>query len=152
MGDIYNQRFDWVKATTAFEDLLKINPNNQRTQQQLVDLYFKQSKTDRAIRSLDNLLAGYKQQDQSAKSLDLLKEFVSTYPENMDLRQRLAVVFGENGFKQEAIAEYDALGEMQLEHGLRDQATKTIQAILDLGPEDAEGYRRLLSKISGGMI
>jgi tetratricopeptide (TPR) repeat protein len=152
MGDIYNQRFDWVKATTAFEDLLKINPNNQRTQQQLVDLYFKQSKTERAIGSLDNLLAGYKKQDQSAKSLDLLKEFVSTYPENMDLRQRLAVVFGENGFKQEAIAEYDALGEMQLEHGLRDQATKTIQAILDLGPDDAEGYRRLLSKISGGMI
>jgi hypothetical protein len=38
---------------------------------------------------------------------------------------------------------------MQLEHGLRDQAIQTIQTILNLKPEDAEGYRRLLAQISG---
>jgi hypothetical protein len=70
----------------------------------------------------------------------------------MAIRQRLAVAYVQNGMKKEAIAEYDALGEIQLEHGYRDQAIQTIQAILNLGPEDPEGYERLLSKIKGGGI
>jgi tetratricopeptide (TPR) repeat protein len=151
-GDIYNQRFDWIRATAAFESLLKVNPGDERAQRQLIDLYLKQNKTDQAIETLDKLLVIYQRQDQSENLLELLKEFVSTYPENMLLRQRLAVAFSQNGLKKEAIAEYDALGEMQLENGLRDQATQTIQAILALGPDDAEGYRRLLSQISGGVI
>ena len=43
----------------------------------------------------------------------------------------------------------DALGEMQLEKGLRGQAMRTIEAILELQPEDIEGYRRLLTQIGG---
>ena len=53
---------------------------------------------------------------------------------------------------REAIAEYDALGEMQMENGLRDQAVQTIQAIINLGPDDVEGYQRLLGQISGGAL
>jgi tetratricopeptide (TPR) repeat protein len=151
MGDIYNQRFDWAKATTAYEELIKINPNNERVQRELVDLYFKQHKTDQAIAKLDNLLAVYQRQDPP-KALELLKELSLVHPDNMSLRQRLALVYVQNGMNQQAITEYDALGEMQLEQGLRDQAIQTIQAILNLGPKDVEGYRRLLSQISRGAI
>lgn len=150
LGDIYNQRFDWARATSAFEELLELTPDNERIQRQIVDLYFKQGKSEQAIKILDNLLALYEEQKQSQKSLELLKEFASSYPDSMPLRQRLAVIFSKNGMRKEAMTEYDALGEMQLEHGLRDQAVKTIQAILALGPDDAEGYRRLLAQISGG--
>jgi hypothetical protein len=51
---------------------------------------------------------------------------------------------------REAIAEYDALGEMQLEAGLREEAAQTIQTIISLEPDDIEGYRRLYSQIKGG--
>lgn len=145
MGDIYNQRFDWAGATRAYEELVEIN-DDHRVQQQLIDLYYKQSKTDQAIATLDNLLNIYQRQDPP-KALRLLKELASSHPEDMALRQRLAVAYVQNGLNQEAIAEYDALGEMQLERGLRDQAVQTIQAILNLGPDDPEGYRRLLSQI-----
>jgi hypothetical protein len=80
----------------------------------------------------------------------LLKELTSLYPDDMFLRQRLAVAFAQNGMTREAIKEYDTLGEMQLENGLRSQAMQTIQAIINLGPDDLEGYRRLLTQISGG--
>jgi tetratricopeptide (TPR) repeat protein len=149
MGDIYNQRFDWARATTALEDLLKLNPNDERTQRQLVELYYKQNKASQATKALDTLLATY-QKYNPLKALDLLKELASIYPEDMPLRQRLAVAFVQNGMNREAIAEYDALGEMQMENGLRAQAMQTIQAIINLGPDDVEGYRRLLAQISGG--
>jgi tetratricopeptide (TPR) repeat protein len=151
MGDIYNQRFDWARATTAYEELIKIDPNNERVQRELVDLYYKQNKTDQAITKLDSLLAIYQRQDPP-KALEFLRELSSLHPDDMSLRQRLALAYVQNGMNREAIAEYDTLGEMQLEQGLRDQAIQTIQAILNLGPEDVEGYHRLLSQISRGAI
>ena len=149
MGDIYNQRFDWARATTAYEELIKIDPNNERVQRDLIDLYYKQNKTDQAIKNLDSILAIYQRQNPP-KALEFLKELSSLHPDDMSLRQRLALAYVQNGMNREAIVQYDALGEMQLEQGLRDQAIQTIQAILNLGPEDVEGYRRLLSQISRG--
>jgi len=151
MGDIYNQRFDWSKATAAYEELSNIDPNNERAQHELIDLYYKQNKTDQAIVKLDNLLSVYQRQNP-AKSLEMLRELVPIYPNDMAIRQRLAVAYVQNGMNKEAIAEYDALGEIQLEQGYRDQAIQTIQAILNLEPEDPKGYERLLSKIKGGGI
>lgn len=152
MGDIYNQRFDWGQAAASFEALRKIRPNDERTARQLVELYFKQRKIDQAVSALDSLLTLYQQQNRYEKSAELLKELVINYPENMPLRERLATIYSQNNMKKEAIAEFDALGEMQMEKGLWDDAAKTIQRILDLGPEDAEGYRLLLSKIRGGGV
>jgi tetratricopeptide (TPR) repeat protein len=148
-GDIYRQRFDWARATTAYEDLLKLSPDDERIPRQLIDLYFKQNKVNQATKILDGLLAIY-QKYNPPKALELLKELTSVYRDDMSLRQRLAVAFAQNGKNREAIKEYDALGEMQLENGLRSQAVQTIQAIINLGPDDVEGYRRLLAQISGG--
>jgi tetratricopeptide (TPR) repeat protein len=149
IADIYNQRFDWANATKAYEELIRANPRDERVLRQLVDLYFKQNKLNEAATTLDRLLAIYQRQNP-LKALELLKELSSYYPDNMLLRQRLAVAFAQNNMNREAIAEYDALGEMQMERGLRDQAVQTIQAIINLGPDDVEGYRRLLDQIRGG--
>jgi tetratricopeptide (TPR) repeat protein len=149
MADIYNQRFDWTNATAAYEELIKINPRDERILRQLVDLYFKQNKLSEAATTLDRLLSIYQRQNP-LKALELLKELTSYYSDNMFLHQRLAVAYAQNNMNREAIAEYDALGEMQMENGLRDQAVQTIQAIINLGPADVEGYRRLLEQIRGG--
>lgn len=150
MGDIYNQRFDWSRATTAFEELYQVTPNDDRVQRQLIDLYFKRNNTSQATVILDQLLTGYEQQQQSDRALELLRELSSVYPDNMFIRQRLAETYVRNNRRREAIAEYDALGDIQLQNGLRDQARQTIQTIINLGPEDVTGYRRLLAQISGG--
>ena len=68
------------------------------------------------------------------------------------LRQRLAISYVQSNKIREAVAEYDTLGEMQLERGMREQAIQSIQAIINLGPDDIEGYRKLLSQISGGAV
>jgi tetratricopeptide (TPR) repeat protein len=149
ISDIYNQRFDWARASAALEELLKLNPSDERIQRQLIDLYYKQNKVSQATKALDALLSNYKRYNP-LKALELLKEFSSVYPDDMSLRQQLAVAYAQNGMNREAIAEYDTLGEMQMENGLRAQAMQTIQAIINLGPADVEGYRRLLAQLSGG--
>lgn len=151
IGDICNQRVDWARACAAYEELIRLAPDDQRARQALIDLYFKQSRTDDAIRSLDELLRQYHAQDAGQKMLTYLQDAIQIWPEEMALRQRLGAVYAQLGRKQEAIAEYDALGEMQLEQGLREEAAKTVQTIIELGPEDVEGYRQLLAQIRGGV-
>ncbi len=148
IADIYNQRFDWSRATQAMLQLLKISPNNEQIMRQLVELHYKQNKTAEAIKILDDLLAIY-QRKKPVAALDLLKDLVEFYPGDMALRQRLAVTYVQNNKIREAITEYDALGEMQLENGLRDEAIQTVQAIINLNPSDIDGYRRLLAQIGG---
>lgn len=151
MADIYNQRFDWAGATSAYERLLESNPQDPTTIRHLVELYYKQNKISEAATALDTVLTIYQKQSPQT-ALEFLKELSSTYPDDMSLRQRLAVAYTQNNMNREAIAEYDALGEMQMENGLRDQAVQTIQAIINLGPDDVEGYQRLLGQISGGAL
>lgn len=151
IADIFNQRFEWSRAADALTQLLAISPNNERVMRQLVELYLKQNKTAPAIAKLDDLLALY-QRKKPVAALDLLQDLVEYYPNNLLLRQRLAVALVQNNRIEDAIAEYDALGEMQLENGLRDEAIQTVQAIINLGPKDIEGYRRLLAQIGGGSI
>ncbi|MEM7344641.1 MAG: tetratricopeptide repeat protein, partial [Chloroflexota bacterium] len=126
--------------------LIEIDPNNDRVYQQLIDLYYKQNKTSQANTALDQILSLYQRQDPP-KALELLNSLVINYPEDMVLRQRLAIAYVQNGLTEDAIAAYDALGEMQLEQGLRLEAAQTIQAILNLNPSDPEGYQTLLAQI-----
>jgi tetratricopeptide (TPR) repeat protein len=148
VADIYNQRFDWARSARALEQLYELDKDDLKVKQKLVELYFKQSKVPQAIRLLDDLLSIYQRRNPVA-SLELLKDLVFSYPKDVDLRQRLAVAYIQNNMQREAIAEYDALGEMQLERGLREQAIQTIQSIINLGPTDIEGYKQLLVQIGG---
>jgi tetratricopeptide (TPR) repeat protein len=150
MGDIYNQRVDWAQATIAYESIVAVTPDDERAQLALVDLYYKQGRSEKAVQSLDTLLGIYQGAGKTQKILAVLREAVQTRPEEMGLRARLAGAYARQGMTKQAIAEYDALGEMQLEAGLREEAARTIQTIINLGPDDVEGYRRLFSQIRGG--
>ena len=150
MGDIYNQRVDWAQATAAYESIMALNPDDERAQLVLVDLYYKQGRSEKALESLDRLLAAYQNAGNTLKVLTVLRDAVQGRPEEMGLRARLAAAYARQGMAREAIAEYDALGEMQLEAGLREDAARTIQTIISLGPDDVEGYRRLYAQIRGG--
>lgn len=152
MGDIYNQRVDWARATKAYESIVAVAPNDERAQLALVDLYFKQGQNDNALQAVDTLLGIYQKVGKTQMILTVLQEAVQTRPEEMGLRARLAAAYARQGATRQAIAEYDALGEMQLEAGLREEAARTIQTIINLGPDDVEGYRRLFSQIKGGRL
>jgi hypothetical protein len=49
--------------------------------------------------------------------------------------------------KDEAVSELDTVGEMQLAAGLTQEAARTIQAIIRLGPQNVDGYRQLLDQL-----
>jgi hypothetical protein len=61
---------------------------------------------------------------------------------------RLAKAYVDRGKKEAAIAELDAIGELQVSMGMPQAARRTVQAIIRLGPDNVEGYQRLLQQLS----
>ncbi len=149
LGDMQMQRVDWRQATTVYQQLKSLAPDNEQARLQLIDLYFKQGQTDQAMQEVDELVAYYQEQDQPEKVLSTLQQAVQLRPYEMPLRVRLSQVYLTRGLKQEAIAELDALGEMQLEAGMRQKAVETIKLIISLSPKNVRAYKQLLDQILG---
>jgi tetratricopeptide (TPR) repeat protein len=151
LGDIYEQRVDWVNAAEVYERLVQLSPNDDSALLSLVDLRFKLGKTTEAIETLDKVTTLYEQQNRQDEMLQFLEDMTQLRPNELFLRKRLADFYVQRNMNQEAIKQYDFLGEMQLDAGLRDDAARTIQQIIDLGPDDPEGYKQLLAQLKGNI-
>lgn len=147
IGDISMQRVDWRKATAAYEKIKALSPDDEQVRTYLFDLYQKQGQTKKALAEIEELVEYYEAKKQLQKALNILKDAVQLRPQEMSLKALLARVYVQQGMKSEAIAELDALGEMQLEAGLRDEAVQTVQQIIALEPANVEAYRQLLDHI-----
>ena len=77
----------------------------------------------------------------------MLEELARKHPGKQPLHARLAEAYRAAGRKADAIAQYDALGEIQLDAGQNQEAIQTIQTIIDLEPPDLEGYLELLRNL-----
>lgn len=151
IGDIYLQRVDWASAAEVYTQLVKIAPDDDRALLALVDLNYKLGHTEKALVVLDRVMALYVKQNKQDKMLEFLQDITQLRPHELSLHERLAGFYKLLGMRLEAIEHYDILGELQLEAGLRDDATKTIQQIIDLKPDDPSGYKQLLAQIKGGI-
>jgi Flp pilus assembly protein TadD len=63
------------------------------------------------------------------------------------LHTRLAEAYRAAGRKADAISQYDALGEIQLDAGQIGDAIQTIRTIITLHPPGLEGYEELLRNL-----
>jgi tetratricopeptide (TPR) repeat protein len=147
MGDIDLQRLALREALRVFEQIKMLAPGDAKANEALIDLYFRLGNSKQAIAQLDDYLRQLLSSGKAVQAVNLLEELVSSQPKERVLVARLARLYQEQGRKAEAIAQYDRLGEMQLEAGEKPQAVETIRTIIALGPENPAGYQQLLAQL-----
>ncbi|MBX3080004.1 MAG: tetratricopeptide repeat protein [Anaerolineae bacterium] len=147
IGELDMSRLDLRQAQRTFEQIRSLDPNNEKVSLTLMDIYYRLNNTMDATKQLDLLLRMYAQKRQGDLILQLLESLVTQRPNDMAIRNRLGSVYRQLGRKAEAIAQFDALGELQLEAGMYQDACTTIKQIIQLGPEDTEQYRVLLQQL-----
>ncbi|MBC8170467.1 MAG: tetratricopeptide repeat protein [Anaerolineae bacterium] len=140
-------RADIRRAQKGYEEIIEIAPGDEKAYRALVDIYYSQGNQVEATRRLDQLLDIYAKSRQINKILQMLEELVKQYQKDMGLRSRLAGIYGRLGRSKEAIAQYDSLGELQLEAGMMKDACNTIKQIVRLKPDNPEDYRKLLVQL-----
>jgi tetratricopeptide (TPR) repeat protein len=149
LGDIHVQRADWRRALPVYEQIKSISPGDERARVALVDLYFKTNQAQRAIKEVDELLAGYKSSGKTDKIIPILDDQVRVHPTDTALRARLAQAYIEGRQIAEGIQQLDALGDLQINAGQKREAVATIRAIIALNPPNVADYRQLLAQIEG---
>lgn len=149
MADIDQMRLDSRRAQKTYEEIIQLKPDDERAYRMLIELNYRQGNHLDGIRRLDQLLGIYAREKQTDKITKLLEELVSLYSKDTALRMRLAAVYRQLGRKEDAIAQLDALGELQLQAGMNREAAKTIRQIISLNPAGVEDYQRLLAQLGG---
>jgi tetratricopeptide (TPR) repeat protein len=149
MADIDQMRLDIRKAQRTYEEIIELDPEDERARRMLIDLNYRQGNQLEAIKRLDQLLSIYAKKKQINRIVTLLEELVTLYPNDTGLRSRLAAIYRQLGRTKDSVLQLDALGELQLEAGLHEEAANTIRQIIALNPDGVDDYRRLLAQLGG---
>jgi tetratricopeptide (TPR) repeat protein len=149
LGEIDVSRLDLRQAMRTYEQIRKLDADDERARRQLVDLNYRLNDPVSAIRELDGLLRVYARDRKAGQIIGILEEQVTRYPSDMALRSRLAAVYRQTGNNVKAIEQLDSLAELQLESGLHGDAVVTIRRIVSLNPPQVADYVRLLQQLTG---
>ncbi len=147
MADVHVRRANWREAAELYRQIVEMEPDDERAWLQLIDLSHKLGGDKASDRIVTRMLDGFNSRGEGERALTLLQEAVRLYPQQMALRARLARAYIDADRREEAVAELDMLGELQLEAGLREQAKATIRYIISLKPKKVEAYEHLLSQL-----
>ncbi len=149
IADIDQMRLDIRKAQKTYEEIIQLDPDDERAHRMLVDINYRQGNQLEAIRRLDKLLGLYAKNKQINRITQTLEELVALYQDDTGLRSRLAAIYRQLGRQRDAIVQLDALGGLQLEAGLHKDAANTIRQIIALKPDGIEDYQKLLAQLGG---
>lgn len=149
IADIDVTRMDLRDALHIYQQIKAMAPNDERTRKALLDLNYRLNNRVDAIRELDELMRLYAQQQRSDLITQVLEEQVAMYPNEMALRSRMAALYAHMGRKDAAVAQLDALGELQLDAGMHSEAANTIRQIIAMHPPSIEDYQQLLKSLGG---
>jgi tetratricopeptide (TPR) repeat protein len=147
LADIESQRLNWREALGYYEKIADLAPDDHEAALSLIDLNFQMGQPDRAIRALDDYMRVCVTRGLTERIVTSLEEQVRRHADEPALRQRLADVYRQQKRYPEAVAQLDALGELYLDGGHKDEAINVIKKIISLSPPDIEGYRRLLDQL-----
>jgi tetratricopeptide (TPR) repeat protein len=150
MADIDQSHLDWRRALSDYERIKRIDPSDDKSHMQIIKLNLSLGQEDQAGTALDDYLGFLVEAGRGQEALGLLEDLTREHPGKQALHSRLAEAYRLAGRKADAIAQYDALGEIQLDAGRIQDAIRTIQTIVNLDPPDLEGYEELLRNLESG--
>ena len=147
MGDIDLSRLDQRRALRVYEQIRSIDPSDGKARRHVIDLNLRIGQEDQAAKELDSYLEHLVNSGRGQEALSLLEELAREHPGKQALHSRLAEAYKAAGRKADAIAQYDALGEIQLDAGQLQDAIHSIESIIALDPPDVEGYQELVRNL-----
>jgi tetratricopeptide (TPR) repeat protein len=149
MADIDLQSLDWRQALRIYEQLRTLQPEDKRARFNIIELNLRLGQESQAISELNNYLSYLSNRGERRQIFTFLEELVREIPDQAAVRRPLAEAYRQIGRKEDAISQYDAIGEIYLDRGNRPAALQAIETILRLEPKDKEQYQQLLENIKG---
>jgi tetratricopeptide (TPR) repeat protein len=148
MADIDLQRLDWRKALRVYEQLRTLSPEDETARLNLVQLNLRLGQEATANTELDNYLSFLNSRARDQDTATFLAGLVAENPRFALANRRLAEALQQKGQREEAIRQWNKVGELLVDSGDREGAKAAVRAILALNPPNAERYQNFLKRLS----
>ncbi len=136
---------EYDKALSAFQEILRANPNDENARYYLVELYLRKGFVEKAETELDALLKRYEFAPREARNV--LASLAQDFPEHIFLARKLAANMVALGEQAQAVQLLDELGERLLTENRHADAIQVVQDIVALNPPQVNEYRKLLLEL-----
>jgi tetratricopeptide (TPR) repeat protein len=147
IADIDMQRLDWKQALRSFEQIRTIEPGDNKARANLIDLNLRMGQDTTALAELDSFIAYLETTGQQRRVIPFMEELVQERSDYLELHQRLAELYRQAGRIQEAVVEFDRVGDLLMDAGNRTGTIAVIQTIISLNPPNIQEYRSVLEKL-----
>ncbi len=151
IADIDLQSLDWRQAVRIYEQIRTMRPDDSVARANLIGLNIRLSQEDLAEAELQDYLVYLEKAGESSKGILFMENLLNEYPRDISIRSALANAYRKADRREDAIREYDFIGERLLEMGDRQKATEIVTAILALDPPNKEAYQQLLTELRGAV-
>jgi tetratricopeptide (TPR) repeat protein len=141
------QRLDSRSALLVFAQLRSLDPDDQRTRQNLVELNVRLNQLTQAEAELDNYLTHLSGAARDSEAIGFLTQMTEDSPELIFVRRRLALAYQQANKVNEAIEQWKVVAQVMREQGNNEGSKEAIRAILVLNPPNAEEYRQMLQQL-----
>ncbi len=150
IADLDMQRLDWKQALRSFEQIRTIDPGDNKARANLIDLNLRMGQDTTALAELDSFIAYLETTGQQRRVIPFMEELVQERSDYLELHQRLAELYRQAGRIQEAVVEFDRVGDLLMDAGNRTGTIAVIQTIISLNPPNIQDYRSVLEKLQSG--
>lgn len=148
-ADIDLQRLDWRRALRQFKQIQSINPEDTKATLNIVDLNFRLGLDTDALTALGNFVDFMNRRRKHQEVIQMLEDLLQIDPDRLAIRRTLAGQYQLAGRDEDAVAQWDEVGNRLLEENDRDGALQAIRAIIQLNPPNLADYQLLLRELEG---
>jgi len=143
------QKGSYDKAIRELQKLVEDDPKDVRTLLKIGDIFSKKGDKDEATKTYRRVAEHYSDQGFFLKAVAVYKQILKYDPHQLEVTLKLAELYEHLGLTQEAMAQYQAVTNLQDQQGNSKEALGVLSRMVDLDPSNvaarvrlAEGYSR----------
>ena len=127
-----------ARAVAVFKQIQNLQPDTFAHHESLAELYQRMGLTAEAIGCLESAAESHREVGRKQEALSLLRKMAAIDPSNTTSRIKVADLLQQEGMKEDAISEYDAVvAELEMQ-GDTDTVAKLFERILEIEPRRVE--------------
>jgi tetratricopeptide (TPR) repeat protein len=148
LADIELQSLDWKHAEEIYTQIQSIKPDDHLATEKLIEVRIRLGQDEQVKTELNDYISFMDVTGDEQSPQDYLKKLVVENPDRIYLRQKKAELHQKFGQIDQAIQEYDEIGDLLLEAGDRQGAIDAIEKIIALDPPNTSEYQELIENLT----
>lgn len=123
----YTQESFFLKAVAIYKNMIRMAPGTVEFNERLAEIYPQLGMVKDGIAQYLIIVHYYQTHGQREKALEMAQKMVALDPQDIQNRLRLAEIYYNEGHQEEALKEYESIGQQ-----LKDEGGKQLKLLLEV--------------------